>query len=390
MEDLIGECAEAIPPVPENTLCSDLYRLFSVDPDLLAIPVTRNDQPVGMVYRHDFFLRLADQYGRALYESKPVTALMDPEPLVVDGGNTSASVSRYVAQERPSALLKGLIIIDGGQYVGVVSGISLIQFSVERLERQARELEMARIAEEKANRAKSEFLATMSHELRTPLNAIIGFASLIGDEAFGPVQPTRYRDYAKDIHSSGTHLLGLINEILDMSKVEAGRLELHPSLMDVEEVIGSATRLVRPQAQAVGHELVIELDDGLPPIFADQRCLKQMLVNLLSNAVKFTPDGGRITVKAGLAPDGGFIISVEDNGIGIPQDRMEAVLKPFVQEDSAFNRKHNGTGLGLPLVKALAEAHGGIFRLESSLGSGTRGILLLPANATEDVRKKSA
>jgi PAS domain S-box-containing protein len=231
---------------------------------------------------------------------------------------------------------------------------------------------------EVANRAKSEFLANMSHELRTPLNAIIGFSEILHREMFGRIGRPQYREYAKDIHDSGVHLLQIINDILDLSKIEAGKFELRKSDLDLAEMVGACLRLVKDRAAAGRLALVTEIAEGLPPLHADERAVKQILINLLSNAVKFTPPGGRITVRARLAQDGDVLLSVSDTGIGIAPENLAKALAPFSQVDNALTRRHAGTGLGLPLVRLLAELHGGSMRLESAVNAGTTVTVRLP------------
>jgi len=234
--------------------------------------------------------------------------------------------------------------------------------------------EQLRAAKEQAelgNRAKSEFLANMSHELRTPLNAIIGFSQMMREEVLGPIGVSRYKGYVDDIHISGNHLLELINDILDLSKVEAGKLELIEEDIDVCRVVSACLTLVRERAGEAGVVLDKRLPDRLPRLHADERKLKQVLLNLLSNAIKFTPKGGRVMLRVHADPGEGFVFTVDDTGIGIASEDMPKVLAPFGQVDSALSRKYEGTGLGLPLTKALIELHGGSLDLESTLGAGT-------------------
>ncbi len=230
----------------------------------------------------------------------------------------------------------------------------------------------------KANQAKTEFLANMSHELRTPLNSIIGFSEVIGNETFGPLQNDRYREYMRDIHGSGKHLLELINDILDVSKVEAGAMELVDEAIDVEEVVADALRLLQGRADDARIMLKAEIDDGLPGLRADLVRVKQILLNLLSNAVKFTPLGGSVTVDARLDGDGNMLISVIDTGIGIAEDEIEKMFQPFTQASSGFGKRHEGTGLGLYLVKSLVDEHGGTMKIESKLGHGTKVSIIFP------------
>jgi PAS domain S-box-containing protein len=232
---------------------------------------------------------------------------------------------------------------------------------------------------EAASRAKSEFLANMSHELRTPLNAILGFSEIIMDRLFGPEASDRYTGYAGDIHASGQHLLAIIDDILDLAKIEAGRNQLDESVVSVTEIIDAAQRLLADRFERAGLNLQVELPDALPLLQADRRKLKQALLNLLSNALKFTPRGGTVTLAALTDAAERFGIAVRDTGIGIRAGDIETALSPFGQVESVFSRAHHGTGLGLPLARSLIELHGGALSLASEPGIGTVVTLWLPA-----------
>jgi PAS domain S-box-containing protein len=228
-----------------------------------------------------------------------------------------------------------------------------------------------------ASKAKSEFLANVSHELRTPLNAIIGFSEVMIQEIFGPVGSDRYRDYAGDIRQSGIHLLGVINDLLDYSKLEAGRLELHAEDISLNKIIDKCVRMMRGSAESEDVTLVAnigELDDSM---FGDEQKVTQIVLNLVSNAIKFTPAAGVVTVSLKESGDG-IDINVTDTGIGMSDKDIGLALAPFGQVDSALNRRHMGTGLGLPLSKSLAELHGGALRIESAPGKGTSVTVRLP------------
>jgi|GEM_PF-3560437 len=228
-----------------------------------------------------------------------------------------------------------------------------------------------------ANSAKSRFLAMMSHELRTPLNAIIGFSEIIKSEMFGSVGDKRYCEYAADIDQSGRHLLAIINDLLDLSKAEAEHLQLLEQHIDVHESTQAALAMVRNTDSGADKHFIVEIAPDLPHLWADGQRLQQMLLNLLSNACKFTDTGGDIRVYGRLV-NGGMELGVQDSGIGIAEDDIERVLSPFVQVDSLYSRRYEGTGLGLPLVKALIELHGGRLQVESRVGDGTDVRLIFP------------
>ncbi len=232
---------------------------------------------------------------------------------------------------------------------------------------------------EHANQAKSDFLATMSHELRTPLNAIIGFSDLIHQQIFGEIENDKYPEYAKNIKDSGEHLLALINDVLDLSKVEAGKLELSEEEVDVALVMRSSVSLTSKLAESGGVAVQCQIPDDLPLLFADALKVKQIIINLLSNAVKFTEADGEVTIGARIGRGGSFIIQVRDTGIGIAAEDIPKALSPFMQVESTLDRKFEGTGLGLPLTKDLAELHGGSLTLQSEPGVGTLVTVRFPA-----------
>ena len=238
-------------------------------------------------------------------------------------------------------------------------------------------LEAARDAAEAASRAKSSFLATMSHELRTPLNAILGFSDLMKTEIHGPLGDVRYKEYAEDIHFSGRHLLTLINDILSMARIEAGRLELQEEPISLARSVREAVRLCNGSGSPGGTRVVLDLPEPDPVVVADPRLVKQMLVNLIGNAEKFTSPDTPIRVRASLRPEH-LAIAVEDRGPGIPPDRLADLGKPFVQVESALSRRHEGSGMGLYIARSLAELHGGRLVIDSELGRGTTVTILLP------------
>jgi len=230
-----------------------------------------------------------------------------------------------------------------------------------------------------ANKAKSEFLATMSHELRTPLNAICGFSEIIKNEMFGPIQQDQYSEYANDIHNSGSHLLSIINDILDIAKAEAGKLSLSEATVDLTDVIASCLRMCSASASQKGVELLRNGLDVPVMLMADERLLRQAMLNLLSNAIKFTDHSGRIEIGSQVQINGDIAIDVVDTGVGIAPEDISRVMRPFEQVEGSMARQNGGTGLGLPYCEKIAEIHGGRLTLQSALGCGTRCRIILPA-----------
>ena len=264
----------------------------------------------------------------------------------------------------------------GGAVVAVTRDMSVQRAEVV-------ELENARDKAEEVSRAKSRFLASVSHELRTPLNAIIGFSDVMRHEVMGPIGTPKYREYAELIRNSGAHLVDLISDLLDMSKIEAGKFTIERRQLELKPLTDECLAMVQMAAHEAGVELVGEVPEGLT-LMADRRALKQSLINLLSNAIKFTLTEGRVTLRA--RRNGTDIdISVADTGVGIPEQDLARIGKPFEQVEGGLQRAHKGTGLGLSLVKALAELHGGTMQIMSALGDGTTVTLHIPIAAREDV-----
>ncbi len=318
-------------------------------------------------FLHPDYQEQARERNRRILAGEPVEPVVEGKMLRGDG--TVIDVERSVSS---------------CTYGGVPALQSVI-FDVT--ERKAGELAIVTAQEEAvlANRTKSEFLANMSHELRTPLNAIIGFAELIGSECYGPLGNAKYGDYANDISDSGKHLLALINDILDLSKIESMRMELQEENIDVADTIRHCLRMMSERARNGDLKLAAEIDEAASSLlFADLRMFKQILFNLIANAIKFTPPGGTIAVRAWHNRHSGTVIQVQDSGIGMALDDIPKALSRFGQIDSTLGRKFEGTGLGLPLTKSLAELHGGSLDLQSEAGAGTTVTVRFPAGRLVD------
>ncbi|WP_048648715.1 sensor histidine kinase [Nitratireductor soli] len=272
----------------------------------------------------------------------------------------------YVAHHRNRAALT--LLSFNSEKVGLIGELETAKSMSDEARRRA----------EEANLAKSRFLASMSHELRTPLNAILGFSEVMANQVLGPLDNPTYRDYAGDIHDSGQHLLNLINEILDLSRIEAGRYQLNEEPLFLAPVVEDCCRLMELKARSKNIRLTQQMEPTLLRLFADERAIRQITLNLLSNAVKFTSSGGEIRIRVGWTAGGGQYLSIKDNGPGIPEDELAIVLSAFGQGSIAIKSAEQGTGLGLPIVQGLAELHGGVFELKSKLRSGTETVVAFP------------
>ena len=295
-----------------------------------------------------------------------------------DGGYVSVGTDITKLKQHEQKLIEG----EKRQRATIID----LRKSQQTLERQTAELaDLAeKYAEEKtraeeANAAKSKFLANMSHELRTPLNAIIGFSEIMESEMFGPLGADKYIEYSRDIRESGEYLLDVINDILDMSKIEAGGIRLSPELVELDSLLADCIRVVSTRASEKRLAIMAEVETGIH-LNADRRALKQIALNLLSNAVKFTPDGGAVTVQGRLR-GGAVIIGITDNGIGIARQALQKLGRPFEQVESQLTKRHQGSGLGLAIAKSLVELHGGAMRIRSRLGRGTLVMVRLPTDA---------
>ena len=272
---------------------------------------------------------------------------------------------------------------EGGEIAKHYNGVlKRFRAEVASRERALINLRQAKQEAEFANASKSQFLANMSHELRTPLNAIIGFSEIMNEEMFGALENDQYKEYVNDIHNSGQHLLGIINDILDLSKIDANKRDLEDSEVNLQESIEGTLRMVRTKAQDAGISLTCHIPQDIPDILGDRKAVRQILINLVSNALKFTPAGGSVSVTAQIEADGRIAVSVADTGIGIAKENISRVLEPFNQvtaDNTSIAYTSEGTGLGLPLVVALTRLHGGTFVLDSELDKGTNATVRFPA-----------
>src|SRR5215831_10737406 len=284
------------------------------------------------------------------------------------------------------------VVVDSSQISQRWDQEALMRFSHEDLTRELEEARdealMKRAEAEAANASKTAFLANMSHELRTPLNAILGFSEIIARECLGPVGSARYKEYAGDIHNSGTHLLSLINDLLDVAKIEAGRMEIEPHMIETARMLENALKFVGVRARERNQHLNLTVEEEARVLYADERAVKQILINLVSNAVKFTQEGGHIDVVARRNGGGDFELMVADDGPGIAKEKIDRIFKPFAQADNRYDRQAGGTGLGLSLVRGLAELHGGRAWIESAEGKGTRVFVVLPSTPALETKKR--
>jgi two-component system, cell cycle sensor histidine kinase PleC len=375
---LARDLAGRAPTIEESWTGGAVLDLCAAHPAIPSFAVVEGrGRVIGLIERERLYYQFSQPLWLDVYNRRPIAPLVTREAMVVDGAMPIEGVKELIAFRYPQAISSGFAIVDEGRYLGIGTMTALLEKTVDLAHLRAFELEEAHRKAESASEAKSRFLATMSHELRTPLNAIIGFAELLLLRDVEQIE--QRRGYIADIRNSGAHLLALINDILDYSKLEADHLPLSETAFDLRRFLHEGARLVSAQAEAAG----VTLHLPVPPAIAlkgDERRLRQCVVNLLANAIKFAPRG-EVTLSAALTGSTGIEIRVADSGCGIPANQLERVFEPFHQVENEFTRATNGTGLGLPLSRKLAERHGGTLLLESAAGRGTTAILSLPGRA---------
>jgi two-component system cell cycle sensor histidine kinase PleC len=360
-------------------LCNSNFQNLHSLPDSAIAPGTPYESVVEAGRKHVIRSKLAGE-DPAVPGARTFEAQLDDghwlqisERRTKDGGYVSVGTDITPLKQHEKKLV--------GSEQRLMATVTDLQQSQQKLESQAQQLaELAQSAAE-ANQAKSKFLANMSHELRTPLNAIIGFSEIMESGMFGALGSDKYVEYCRDIHRSGEYLLDVINDVLDMSKIEAGRLKLDLEHIDLDRELSDALRVVTTRAQDKNLEVRSKIASGIS-LKADRRAFKQIALNLLSNAVKFTPEQGRITVR-GRVSRGAVVIGIQDSGIGIARDALQKLGRPFEQVESQLTKTHHGSGLGLAIAKSLIELHGGEMRIRSTLGVGTTVVVRLPLDGPQ-------
>ena len=378
-QETIGSLMRHTPPVAPDTKCAVVLDRLQQHPEEQMIAVVAHDRPVGLIDRSEFLGEISKAYRFELFGRKPISVFMDRNPFLVDVDHAIEFAYGQIVHRPAAKLPIGLIATRNESYAGVCSALDIARRMAEVTQQQNDALSRARQNLSRASKAKSDFLANVSHELRTPLNAIIGFSDVMRSGLFGEVGVPRYRGYIDDIHASALHLLGLINDLLDLSKVEAGQLTLDEETLSLAATVDAVVRIVATQAANAGLTLDIAVGADVLPLMADQRRLRQILLNLLGNAIKFTPAGGHVRLVASRRVDGGVRCAISDTGIGIAAADMDRILTPFGRGESSYVRGKEGTGLGLSVTKTLVESHEGRFSIDSTVGVGTTVTVDFPA-----------
>ena len=371
------DLAEPIEPVPATAPGAAVYQRFQREPDVLAIAVVdMDDRPVGIVERNSFFLSLAAEYGRALYAQRPISALMNPEPLIVDGGVGLVAFTGEVLAERPSELLRGFIVVSDGRYAGMGSALGLLQASnrankahAAEMTKLAESLQAAQVQAQAALKAKSRFLAVMSHEIRTPLNGVLAVADIIARQ----IRQEELKPFVQIILNSGETLLRLLTDALDISRADAGQLELNLAPFTVEAMLEEVKALWSAKAadKGLAFDVAYEGPTRLRAL-GDAVRLRQVLDNLVGNALKFT-ETGQVTVRLAARPDGVFVrldVEVCDTGPGVPETQFQSIFQPFSQCEPGL--RTGGAGLGLSICRELVELMNGAIRAEARPEGGLR------------------
>ena len=384
----LAAAIQPIPPVAPDTPCDIVRDLFAADRRLGCVPVVDAKRPVGLVERAEFLLQLSHLFGNALWAKQPITKLMDDAPIVVDRSMAIQEINALALIEDVAAPVRSLIVVDRGRYCGVCTPMSFLRLNAEALQAECAEALKARDQAETAMKAKSDFFARMSHELRTPLNAVIGFSEMILSEPYGPLGHGKYTEFLGDVAKSGKHLLGLVDDILSLSRLESGCMELRDETVAATALIRDAIRICEPMAQDKAVSIVTHVTE-VPALRVDPARFLQILLNLLSNAIKYTGSGDAIEISLALLPCGGAEIGVKDHGPGIEADVLHRVLEPYWRDEAALVSTIRGTGLGLPIARQIAELHGGTLHLASVVGEGTRATVALPADRVVQEEKRA-
>jgi len=351
--------------------------LLSAREDVPCLAVINADGlPVGMVSRESLMTRLPNRYFHAVHESRPVDLLMDPSPLMVDAEETLDAIGEKIARDAPDALRTGFLVLREGRYLGIATGLGVLTASLAQGEKRMNEVQVAQALAQEATLSKSRFLAAMSHELRTPLNAIVGYANLLREE-FEDSGLTQASTDLKAIETASRHLLSLINSVLDISKIEAGLMELQDSYFDLTSLLAEVAGIIRGLAMARGNRFDVKLDCEVERVWSDRAKLRQCLINLVGNAAKFT-ENGQITLCADDGGPGWIRLSVIDSGIGMTDKQIAKLFRPFSQADESIASRYGGSGLGLAIAKSFVDLMGGDISVESRKGKGSTFRIDLP------------
>lgn len=371
--DLAGDA----PTLDEGWTGGAAFELCTNHPKVPSFAVLDDTaRVIGMIERERLLYQFSQPLWADVYRRRPIGPLVSRGAMIVDAATPIEGVKELIAYRYPQAISSGFAIVEEERYLGIGTMMALLEKTVDLAHLRSVELEEAQRKAEDASAAKSRFLATMSHELRTPLNAIIGFSDLIQRELCGPIGHPSYAGYIKDIHVSGQHLLSIINDILDLSKIEAGKLQLSESVVPIERPVADCCRIVGARAEEAGVALHVAPIEHAE-VKVDVVKFKQVLLNILSNAIKFTPPGGQVRVSARIDA-AGAALEIADTGIGMHPGDIAVALAPFGQVQSSMERRYEGTGLGLPLARGLMELHNGTLEISSRPGEGTTVRLCLP------------